>query len=92
MIANLNNYLIKGLFLFAFLYVFKIVIYLSVGSFLPVIVTLKSIIKENMIRFFKGNIFKFFIVLRSSSVNVFGDKFTIVVIQNARTEFDTDAW
>ncbi len=74
-----------------FLYVFKIVIYLSVSSFLPVIVTLKSIIKENMIRFFKGNIFEFYIVFRSFSVNIFGDKFTIVVIQNALTEFDADA-
>ena len=44
-----------------------------------------------MIRFFKGNIFEFYIVFRSFSVNIFGDKFTIVVIQNALTEFDADA-
>ena len=90
-VAYLNDYLVKGLFLFAFLDVFKVVIYLSVGSFLPVIVPLKSIIKECMIGIFKGNIFEFHIVFCPFSVNIFSDKFTIIVIQNALTEFNTDA-
>ena len=94
-VAYLNDQFMKWLFLFRFLNVRKIVADFSIGSFLPVVVLLQSVIEELMIDMLQcvlAWLYQDYVSVCPGRVNVRCFEFSVVVIKTSSSFAYTYAW